>query len=75
MLVEGGDPGRLSLVAVNGGSATLRTLKEGFPDNAVAATVIGQTAYVAEAQWRALHPDPSYTPKPFHATAVPITKH
>jgi hypothetical protein len=36
-------------------------------------TVIGgKTAYVLEAQWKALHPEPNYKPKPFHATAVSL---
>jgi hypothetical protein len=72
LLVEGGAPGRLSELRLTGGHGTLRTLKEGFPDDSVAVTVVGHTAYVLEAQWRALPHDPRYTPKPFHATAVSL---
>jgi sugar lactone lactonase YvrE len=72
LLVEGGIPGRLSELRLAGGRASTRTLKEGFPDDSVAVTVVGRTAYVLEAQWRALSNDPHYTPKPFHATAVSL---
>jgi sugar lactone lactonase YvrE len=73
LLVEGGGPGRLSNVTLTQGGGTLETLKEGYPDNPVAVTVIGgKTAYVLEAQWKAMRPDPNYKPKPFHATAVSL---
>jgi hypothetical protein len=72
LIVEGGGAGRLSELHVAGGHGSARTLKEGFPDNAVAVTVVGRTAYVLEAQWAALQSDPHYTPKPFHATAVSL---
>ena len=74
LLVEGGTPGRLSEVRVEGGRASLATLHEGFPDDAVAVTVVGPSAYVLEAQWRALVPDAQYRPKPFHATAVSLAR-
>jgi hypothetical protein len=72
LLVEGGKPGRLSELRLEAGRGTLRTLKEGFPDDSVAVTIVGRTAYVLEAQWRALPHDPHYAPKPFHATAVSL---
>ena len=70
--VEGGSPGRLSELRIAAGHASLTTLREGFPDDAVAVTVVGQSAYVLEAQWRALAHDAQYPPKPFHATAVSL---
>jgi hypothetical protein len=72
LLVEGGAPGRLSQLRIAGGRASLVTLHEGFPDDAVAVTVVGPSAYVLEAQWRALASDARYAPRPFHATAVSL---
>ena len=39
----------------------------------VAVTVVGQTGYVLEAQFKARR-DPTYVPKPFKATAVHVGK-
>lgn len=72
LLIEGVSPGRLSILRLEGGRGYLTTLKEGFPEDAVAVTAVGTTAYVLEAQWRALENDPHYTPKSFHATAVSL---
>jgi len=73
LVVEGGGPGRLSKVVLEGNGGKVTTLKEGYPDNAVAVTVVGETGYVLEAQFKARR-DPAYVPKPFRATAVPVGK-
>lgn len=74
LVVEGGGVGRLSRIDFVREEAKVTTLKEGFPDNPVAVAVVGETGYVLEAQFKARRPDPAYTPKPFHATAVPVGK-
>jgi hypothetical protein len=58
--------------AANSGKVT--GLKEGYPDRAVAVTVVGETAYVLEAQFKMIKPPPDYKPNPFHATAVHVGK-
>lgn len=72
LVVEGG-PGRLAKVTLNGGSGKVETLKDGFANNAVAVTVVGETGYVVEAQFAARR-DPNYVAKPFKATAVHVGK-
>lgn len=73
LIVEGGGPGRLSRIDFKDGHVSITTLKEGYADNAVAVTVVGEIAYVLEAQFRAQR-DPEYKPKPFRATAVYVGK-
>jgi len=74
LLIEGGGAGRLSLLRINGDSAGLQTLQEGFPDGPVSVAVVGTTGYVLEGQLMTLFgpADPAATPKPFHATAVAL---
>jgi hypothetical protein len=74
LLIEGGGVGRLSRLRVNGDSAELETLREGFPDGPVSVAVVGATGYVLEGQLKALFgpTDPAAPSKPFHATAVPL---
>lgn len=73
LIVEGGGPGRLARIDFDGEDGKLTTLKEGYPDNAVAVTVVGETGYVLEAQFKARR-DPTYKANPFHATAVHVGK-
>lgn len=72
LVVETG-PGRLSKVTLHDGGGKVETLREGFTDNPVAVTVVGETSYVVEAQFKAFR-DPTYSAKPFKATAVPVGK-
>jgi len=74
LIVEGGGVGRLSRIKIAGDSGQVTPLKEGYPDGAVAVTVVGTTAYVLEGQLKALFgpPDPNAVAKPFHATAVEV---
>jgi sugar lactone lactonase YvrE len=77
LVAEGTAPGKLSRVDFSGpdlATGTVTTLKEGFPDGAVAVTVVGETAYVLEGQLSLVMgpPDPNAAPKPFKATAVPV---
>lgn len=77
LVAEGTAPGKLSRVDFTSPdltSATVTTLKEGFPDGPVAVTVVGETAYVLEGQLSLIMgpPDPNAAPKPFKATAVPV---
>ena len=69
LLVESGGPGRLSLLKIGGDNGRLTTLKEGYPDGPVSVTTVGATAYVLEAQLKALR-DPNSKTNPFRATAV-----
>jgi glucose/arabinose dehydrogenase len=71
LLIESGGPGRLSLLKINADNGQLTTLKEGYPDGPVSVTVIGTTAYVLEAQLKALR-DPNSKTNPFRATSVPL---
>ena len=72
LIVEGGESGRLSHALIDGDSAKLTTLKEDFPGGAVAVTVVGETAYVVEAQFAGMRA-PAGTPLlPFRAIAVPL---
>jgi hypothetical protein len=75
LVVEGGGGGHLSKVTISGGTGTRTVIKDGYPDGAVAVTVVGTTAYVVESQLAALmrRPGtPAPEPKPFHATAVEV---
>jgi sugar lactone lactonase YvrE len=74
LIVEGGGAGRLSRIKFSGNSGKVTGLKEGYPDRAVAVTVVGETAYVLEAQFKMIKPPPDYKPNPFHATAVHVGK-
>ena len=71
LLVESGGPGRLSLLKINADTGQLTTLKEGYPDGPVSVTVVGSTAYVLEAQLKALR-DPNSKTNPFRATTVAL---
>jgi glucose/arabinose dehydrogenase/mono/diheme cytochrome c family protein/sugar lactone lactonase YvrE len=74
LIVEGGGQGRLSRINIDGNSGQVTPLKEGYPDGAVAVTVVGTTGYVLEGQLAALFgkPDPQRVAKPFRATAVEV---
>ena len=72
LVAEGGGPGRLSHVVLDGNSGTRTTLREGFPDGAVAVTVVGDMAYVLEAQFAAMRAEPGTPTKPFKATGVVV---
>ena len=77
LIVEGGNGGRLSRIALNGETGKVTTLKEGYPDGPVSVTVVGTTAYVLEGQLASLMrpPEaPAAPPKPFKATAVQVGK-
>jgi hypothetical protein len=80
LVVEGGGAGRLARVTVNGDTARVATLKEGFPDGPVAVTVVGTTAYVLEGQLAGMMGPapaagtPPAAPKPYKATAVEVGK-
>lgn len=70
LIVEGGEGGRLTHATISGDTATVRTIKEGFPGGAVAVTVVGRTAYVVEAQFAAMRG--TVEAQPFRAVAVPL---
>ncbi len=78
LVVEGGGEGRLSRVTLRGDTGRALTLKSGYPDGAVAVTVVGRTAYVLEGQLATLMGGrvqkalASLRPKPFRATAVEV---
>jgi len=79
LIVEGGNGGRLSRIALNGETGKVTTIKEGYPDGPVAVTVVGTTAYVLEGQLATLMKAPgapadNAPPKPFKATAVTVGK-
>jgi streptogramin lyase len=80
LVVEGGGAGRLARVTINGDTASVVTLKEGFPDGPVAVTVVGTTGYVLEGQLAAMMGPPPAAgaapaaPKPYKATAVEVGK-
>jgi hypothetical protein len=71
---EGGGSGALSRIKLDGNSGQVSRLKEGFPDDPVATTVVGTTANVLEGQLGLLfgNPDPNARTKPFRATAVEL---
>jgi len=77
LIIEGGNGGRLSRIAVDGDAGKVTTVKEGYPDGPVAVTVVGTTAYVLEGQLMAMMRRPGDNtppplPKPFKATAVEV---
>jgi sugar lactone lactonase YvrE len=79
LIIEGGNGGRLSRIALSADTGKVTTLKEGFPDGPVAVTVVGTTAYVLEGQLATLMRGPAAgdnapQPKPFKATAVQVGK-
>ena len=79
LIVEGGNGGRLSRIALSGATGKATTLKEGYPDGPVSVTVVGTTAYVLEGQLATLMRKPGTPaedtpPKPFKATAVQVGK-
>lgn len=76
LVVEGGSGGRLSRIVLSGDSGKVTSLKEGYPDDPVAVTVVGTNAYVLEGQLGALmgRAEPDAKAKPFHATAVAVGK-
>jgi sugar lactone lactonase YvrE len=79
LIIEGGNGGRLSRIALSGDTGKVTTVKEGYPDGPVAVTVVGTTAYVLEGQLSAFMrgPNAPATPpptKPFKATAVAVGK-
>jgi sugar lactone lactonase YvrE len=80
LIIEGGNGGRLSRIALSGNTGKVTTIKEGYPDGPVAVTVVGATAYVLEGQLASLMRRPGAAdspppdPKPFKATAVEVGK-
>lgn len=79
LIIEGGNGGRLSRIALNGDTGKVTTVKEGYPDGPVAVTVVGTTAYVLEGQLTIMmrrpgDNTPAPEPKPFKATAVEVGK-
>ena len=76
LIIESGGQGRLSRLVIKGNSATVTTLKEGYPDGPVSVAVVATTGYVLEGQLGALFGParPAQPSKPFHATAVQVGK-
>ncbi len=74
LIIEGGNGGKLSKIALSENSGKVETLKEGYPDGPVAVTVVGTTAYVVEAQLAAMRGGPDAKTNPFHATSVEVGK-
>jgi len=74
LLVESGGGGRLTRLTLLSDRAEAVTIKEGYPDGAVAVTAVGTTAYVLEGQLAGIfgRPDPNAGARPFHATAVEV---
>jgi hypothetical protein len=75
LIIEGGNGGRLSRIALSGDTGKVTTVKEGYPDG----PVVGTTAYVLEGQLAAFMRGPNAPaapppPKPFKATAVQVGK-
>jgi hypothetical protein len=72
LIVDGGEGGRLMHIALSGDKldvGRVRTLRAGFADGPTSVTVVGETAYVIEAQFETAKRPP---PKPFKATAVAL---
>lgn len=70
-----GGAGRLSRVKLQGDTATVTTLKRGYPEGPVSVTVVGTTAYVLEGQLAAFYRSAGRMPtglKPFRATATEV---
>jgi sugar lactone lactonase YvrE len=72
LVAQGGGAGSLQHVTLDGATGTNVTLKEGFPDGPVAVTVVGDNAYVLEAQFASMRAAPGTPDKPFAATAVAL---
>lgn len=74
LVVEGGGQGRLSKVELSEGglSGKVTTLGEGYPDGAVAVTVVGEMAYVLEGQLSTMRAPPGEAAKPYKATGVRV---
>lgn len=72
LVAQGGGAGSLQHVTLDGTTGTNVTLKEGFPDGPVAVTVVGDNAYVLEAQFASMRAAPGTPDKPFAATAVAL---
>lgn len=72
LIVDGGEGGRLMHIRLAGDlldSGTVTTLKSGFADGPTSVTVVGDRAYVLEAQFETADRLPA---RPFKATAVPV---
>ncbi len=75
LVAEGGSGGHLSKVTITGNEGKREVVKDGWPDGAVAVTVVGDTAYLLEGQLSLLrNTDPKVKPKPFKATGVKVGK-
>jgi sugar lactone lactonase YvrE len=73
LVVERADGGKLAKISLTGARGALSIVKQGYPDDPVSVTVVGETAYVLEGQFQTLR-DPAYKPNPFRATAVTVGK-
>jgi hypothetical protein len=71
-MIEGGGSGTLSKIVFTGAKGEVAPVKRGYPDGAVAVTVVGSFAYVIESQFKALMSGPDAKTNPFHATAVEV---
>ncbi len=72
LVVDGGEGGRLMHITLSGEKlsvGTVKTMKSGFADGPVSVTVVGNRAYVLEAQFETADKPPA---RPFKATAVPL---
>jgi sugar lactone lactonase YvrE len=72
LIVDAGEGGRLLTVALSGEQLTIgrvTTLRAGFADGPASVTVVGNLAYVLEAQFETADKGPE---RPFKATAVPL---
>jgi hypothetical protein len=72
LIVDEGEGGRLMHITLSGEKLDIgkvKTLKTGFAHSPASVTVVGQTAYVIEAQWETADKPPF---KPFKATAVSL---
>lgn len=83
LIIEGGDGGKLERIRFDHDldDGKVELIKQGYPDGPVAVAVVGNTAYVAEAQFAAMQGGPGSRPgatpvaeKPFKATAVELPK-
>lgn len=74
LIVDGGEGGRLMRITLSGeklDAGRVTTLKTGFADGPASVTVVGDTAYVIEAQFAAMA-KPKDPPTPFKAKAVTL---
>lgn len=69
LLVESGEPGRVSRVDIAGDTGKVTTLQQGFPGGPVSATIVGSDVYVVEAQFAGLSAN---TLKPFQVLRFPL---